>query len=378
MGPYTVVDADSHVEEPVETWAALDPGYADRRPYPITGENRPNLFGMNSFWYIDGRVFPHPVGRGVTIYATPVSMERAKIKPFSIESQTLTDPAARIRDLDKSGIDVQVNFPTLFLEPLTEDAAFESALMRSYNTYMAAQCGQIADRLKWGALLPLRSVPEAVAEVGRAAQLGATCFATTCGTLGDRPLEDPALDPVWAAIEASGLPLCIHCGWCNPGITRAFDTSYGAHVLGFTLPVLMAFYAFTGGGVLDRFPRLKLAFLEAGCEWVPWLVQRMDHYFESEARKGGQLPERRASEYLRESELYFTTEAEEKNLPLVMEFIGSEDRIMISADMPHGEAREAAVEEVEERTDLSETQKRKLLGDNALRFYRLAVPAVAP
>ena len=89
MRAYTVVDADSHVEEPVEAWAALDPAYADRRPYPITGENRPNLFGMNSFWYIDGRVFPHPVGRGVTIYATPVTMERAKIKPFSIESQTL-------------------------------------------------------------------------------------------------------------------------------------------------------------------------------------------------------------------------------------------------------------------------------------------------
>lgn len=373
MRSYVVVDADSHIEEPVELWDYLEPEYTSRKPYPITGSNhRADLSNINSFWYIDGKVFPHPVGRGVTIYATPLTMERAVRKPFSLPSQGLTDPDARLKDMDKAGVGVQVIYPTLFLEPLTEDPAFEAALIRSYNTYLATQCGQRAERLKWAALLPLRSVPEAVEEVRRAKQRGAVAVATTNGTLGDRPLEDPALDPVWAEAEKLGLPLCIHCGWCNPGITHAFDTSYGAHVLGFTLPVLMAFYAFTGGGVLDRFPRLKLGFLEAGCEWIPWLVQRMDHYFGSESRRNGRLPQRRASEYLRECEIYLTTEAEEKNLPGVMEIIG-EDRIMVSADMPHGEAREEAIEEIEERDDLTDVQKRKILSDNAVRFYGLQV-----
>lgn len=370
MRPYPVVDADSHVEEPVEAWSYLEPEYQSRKPFPITGDNRPDLFGMNSFWYVDGKVFPHPIGRGVTIYATPVTMERAKLKPFSIESQTLTDPDARLRDLDQAGLSAQVNFPTLFLEPLTEDPAFEAALMRSYNTYMAAQCGKRGDRLKWGAVLPMRSVPDAVEEVRRGKDRGAVCAATTYGTLGDRLLEDRALDPIWAELERQGLPLCIHCGWSNPAITHAFDTSYGSHVLGFTLPVLMAFYAFTGGGILDRFPRLKLAFLEAGCEWVPYLVQRMDHYFESETRKRAPLPQRKASEYLRECQIYFTTEAEEKHLPQVLDFVG-QDRVMVSADMPHGEAREAAVEEIDERDDLTEAQKRAILSENAMRFYDL-------
>ncbi len=367
-----VIDADSHVEEPAEAWEDLDPRFEQRKPFAITGENRADLFGVNSFWYVDGRVFPHPVGRGATFYATPVTMERATRKPFSLASQTLTEPAARVRDLDEAGVAAQVIYPSVFLEPLTEDAAFEAALMHSYNSYMAAQCGQHPERLKWAGLVPLRAIEEGVAEVQRAQALGASALAVMTCTIGERLLDDPALDPIWAKAERAGIPLCIHCGWSHPGITNAFDTSYGAHVLGFTLPVLMAFFAFTGGGILDRFPRLKLGFLEAGCEWVPYLVQRMDHYFNSEAGKGRRLPERRASEYLRENAIYFTTEAEEQHLAQVLEFVG-EDRIMISVDMPHGEAREGTIAEIEERADLSAVQKRKLLVDNAARFYGIAM-----
>ena len=81
-----------------------------------------------------------------------------------------------------------------------------------------------------------------------------------------------------------------------------------------------------------------------------------------------QAPKRRASEYVRECEIYFTCEAEEQLVPQVINFVG-EDRIMISADMPHGEAREGSVQEIRERSDLSETVKRRILGDNAAKFY---------
>jgi predicted TIM-barrel fold metal-dependent hydrolase len=57
-------------------------------------------------------------------------------------------------------------------------------------------------------------------------------------------------------------------------------------------------------------------------------------------------------------------------VPQVIEFVG-EDRIMISADMPHGEAREGSVEEIRERADLSDAVKQRLLGDNAAEFYAI-------
>jgi uncharacterized protein len=344
MGSFRVIDADSHVEEPMEAWENLDPKYESRRPFPIKGENRPILNNMNAFWYIDGNVYPKVTGPGVTIYCTPVDMDRAQSKPFSIPSQTLLDADARLKDLDLAGVDVQVVFPTVFLESLTPDARFEAALMQSYNTWMAGVCEKRQERLKWAGVLPLRCVGEAVREVERVKNLGAVCLAVY-GTVGETLLSHEDFDPVWAEAERLEIPVCVHTGWSNSGLTKPFVDSYGSHVLGFTLPVMMGFFAFLGGGILDRFPALKVGFLEAGVDWVPYLIQRMDHYYHSESANHRPVPKRRASDYVRDCQVYFTCEAEEKLVPQVMEFVG-EDRIMISADMPHGEAREGSVEEM--------------------------------
>lgn len=369
MAEFRVIDADSHVEEPNEAWDHLDPQYESRRPFPIKAENRPLLHNMNAFWYIDGSVYPKVTGQGVTIYATPVEMERAHSKPFSLPSQTLSDPDARLQDMDRGGVDVQVVFPTVFLEPLTPDPRFEAALMRSYNTWMGAVCRRRPERLKWAGVLPLRCAGEAASEVERVKDLGAVAVAVY-GTVGETLLSHEDFDPVWAEAERLRMPVCVHTGWCHPGITKPFLDSYGAHVLGFTLPVMMGFYAFLGGGILDRFPDLKIAFLEAGVDWVPYLIQRMDHYFHSESANGRPTPKRRASDYVRDCQVYFTCEAEEKLVPQVMEFVG-EDRIMISADMPHGEAREGSVAEIQQRSDLSDSSKKKILGNNAADFYQI-------
>ena len=221
MAEFRVIDADSHVEEPEEAWVYLDPKYEACRPFPITGENRPFLHSMNSFWYIDGSVYPKVTGQGVTIYATPVTMVRAKLKPFSLDSQTLLEPTARLKDMDAGGVDVQVIFPTIFLEPLSEDPRFEAALMTSYNRWMASACSKYPERLKWAAVLPLRSVPEAVEETRRAKDLGAVSLAVY-GTVGEMLLSQEDFDPVWAEAERLSLPVCVHTGWCQSGPQASF------------------------------------------------------------------------------------------------------------------------------------------------------------
>jgi len=365
-----VVDADSHVEEPAEAWEYLDKEYESRKPFALTTEDRPALGHMNAFWFVDSQIFPKPVGQGSTVFGTPLAQQLARNKVFSLESQGLTDPAARLKELDQFGIDVQVNFPTIFLEQLTDDAHFEAALMRSYNTWMAGVCKQRPDRLKFAAVMPLRSVPQAVAELGRAKDLGAA-GAAVYGTIDQRMLHHRDLDPFWAEAERLEMPICVHTGWSHPGLKWSIDSIFGAHTISFTLPVMMGFFSFLGGGILDRFPRLRVAFLEAGADWVPYLVQRLDHYFASERLAGWWTPERSASEYLRDCQIYFTCEAEERLLPQVLEFVG-EDRIMMSADMPHAEARENAVSEIEQRTDLTREQKVRILGKNAIAFYSLS------
>lgn len=366
-----VVDADSHVMEVPETWEYLEEEYVHRRPVIARlSESLPIVAGMDQLWFIDGRVTPRPMGRGATISGTPTEMTFARKKVFSMGSQGLTDVEARLRDLDAWGIKIQVLFSSIFIQETTEDPRFEAALMRSYNTWMAGVCKQRPDRLKFAAVMPLRSVPEAVAEIKRAKDLGAV-GAAIYGTIDQRMLHHRDLDPFWAAAERLEMPICVHTGWSHPGLKWSIDSVFGAHTISFTLPVMMGFFSFLGGGILDRFPRLKVAFLEAGADWVPYLVQRLDHYFASERLAGWWTPERSASEYLRDCQIYFTCEAEERLLPQVLEFAG-EDRIMMSADMPHAEARENAVGEIEKRTDLTGEQKARILGKNAITFYSLS------
>ena len=368
--PKPVIDVDSHVEEPEEAWAYLDTRYADRRPFPVVARDLPILGGMNAFWYIDGTVFPKPVGRGTLVFGTPTEMRLAREKHYSIGSQSMTDIEARLEDMDRAGIDVQVVFPTVFLQQLSEDVLFEAALMRSYNTWMGKTCARRPDRLKWAAVVPLRDPRLAIDELHHARGLGAA-VAALFGTVGETMLHDRYLDPFFAEVERLGIPIGVHAGWSLPGLMRSMDDMTGARAVSFTLPVMMGFYSFVAGGILERHPGLKVAFLEIGAQWVPYLVQRIDHYHHADKALGYPVPVRRpARATLRECQVYFTPEAEEIFLPQVAEYLG-EDRLLFEGDMPHAEAREGAKEEILERTDLSDELKWKILSDNGRRFLGL-------
>lgn len=365
-----VIDADSHVMEGERAWDHLPQEFEPRRPRPITVENAPHLGNLNAYWLIDGQTICRPYGKGAAVVGSPTTSAHARKKRFSIPSQELTDVEARLRDLDAFGIDVQVLFPSIFLVPLTDDPAFETALIRSYNRFMAEACRQRSDRLKWAAVLPMRDARAAVEEVSAGKDQGAVAV-MTFGTVDHRMLHSPEFDPVWEAASRAGMPVSVHVGWSYPALRQSCEGLFAADNISFTLPLLMGFFSFTGGGILDRFPDLRVAFLEGGADWVPYFVQRMDHYYGAfAANSWGILPKRRPSEYLRDRQIYLTCEADEQLLPQVLDFVG-EDRIMVSADMPHAEARESAVEELRGRADLSEKVKAKILFENPVRFYNL-------
>ena len=112
-----------------------------------------------------------------------------------------------------------------------------------------------------------------------------------------------------------------------------------------------------------------MGFFEGGSQWVPYLVDLMDHYYKADQRNGwGTLPKKMPSEYLKDGNLYIACEAEDRILPTVLGMWG-EDRVMLSSDIPHAELRENAKDEFARRTDLGETVKGKILVENARAFY---------
>jgi predicted TIM-barrel fold metal-dependent hydrolase len=270
-----VFDTDAHVEESDETFASLAglEQFAGAAPRVIEGERR-------AFWLIEGRTFPKLSGNGVHTFGSPHAKRAAgHVDPerrARVESQELRDPKARLQDMDAEGIDVSVVFPTLFLVwPLADDPALARALCRSYNDWIAAKCAATGGRIRWVATVPLPDVEGSVEEVAHAKRLGA-CGVMTLGTAGGTNLGNRTLDPFYAACELNALPVCVHVGWSYPPLSQLYDKVYEALITPFVLPLFMGFSAILSNGVLERFPKLKVGFFEAGVEWVPYWLDRIE------------------------------------------------------------------------------------------------------
>jgi predicted TIM-barrel fold metal-dependent hydrolase len=122
-------------------------------------------------------------------------------------------------------------------------------------------------------------------------------------------------------------------------------------------------------GVLERFPKLILAALEAGCQWIPFLMDRMDMEY---GHRSPQAPllKKKPSEYMTSGQIYYHAELWEPMLPHVIERIG-EDLIIYASDYPHEPDLAQVIRKFEARKDLSDTAKRKILSDNGKRFYNM-------
>lgn len=369
-----VIDADAHVEE----WAAtfsdeyLDPAYRGRRPEIITTESRVH-------WTIDGALFPRFAGPGAHSLGTPTGAGLGKqtytnLKPESIESLELRDPAARLVDMDREGLDRQVIYPTLFLARLTADPAFAAALCASYNRWLGdVLAGQ--ERLKWVGVVPLEHPTAAAQEVRRIKELGGVGVMIG-GTAGTRMLDDPSLLPFWEECAAADLGVAVHVAWTCPPLNDMFDSLYYATQIPFVFPVLMGYITVLGGGLLDRFPTLRVGYFEASCQWVHFLTDRLDHrydFMQKIANHSNAAPpktQRAPSEYLRSGQVYIVGEVEDALLPQAIELVG-EDQFLFASDMPHVDREEFAARELQERADIPASARRKILDDNPRRFYRL-------
>ena len=129
-------------------------------------------------------------------------------------------------------------------------------------------------------------------------------------------------------------------------------------------------------GVFEQFPRLKIAFLEAGCGWLPYMMDRFDYEYETRGGRSFPNMKKKPSDYVKDCPVYVTCEPEETSLSYVTQIIG-EDRIMFPSDYPHervyGEFKDIPAIA---RADLSDEAKQKILYDNAKELSDLGPEAI--
>jgi uncharacterized protein len=374
-----VIDADGHVEENPVTFSDkyFDPAFRSQRPHVVPGSEE----GL-AYWMIDEQLFPRRVGRGCHNLGTPVSYQgkpvrHAQRKPDTVGSMELTNLRERLAIMDEEGISLQVLYSTLFLAyPLSCNPPYVTAMCDAYNRWLGdVLSGQ--DRLKWVGVVNLDDIPASVRQVHEAKKLGAVGM-MILGTAGDRLLDDASLLPFYEAVAESDLPLAVHVGWSCPSINNLYSHIYPSGVIPFTMPVLMGLVSMMSGGIFDRFPNLRVVYLEAGCLWVHFILERLHHRFQHSGKNLVNVVSRTAPiqklapmDYVKKGNLYFSTEIEDALLPQVLELVG-DGQIMFGSDMPHGDRERFAARMLQERTDISESAKTKILESNPIRFYGLS------
>lgn len=357
-----VIDADGHVEESHATFSFLEEEYHPRRPIVVEIEKDTVYAPYTASWLIDGKIYPNIMGKGGGRLGTPTAMDRAKTKPFSIPAQEMTDLGARLRDLDKASIDQQVVYPTLFLMTTTDDVRFEAALLRSYNSFMAGACATSGGRVKFAALVPIRAVQASIDELRRVRSLGAVAVMLH-GVAWEKTLGDTSLWPFYEEAASLDIPVCTHFGWGSPGIRDVFDSrDRSASFTAATLPVLIAFHSIMGSGVMEAIPNLRVAFLETGAQWMPWVIHQL--------RRSG-AARKDPADYFREGRAYVACEADEDINHLVAEI--GEDGLVVASDYPHGDfSREDNIRTaIMAREDVPLRLREKILSANPQHLYGL-------
>ncbi len=357
-GAPLAIDADGHVIESDALFAEyLDPAFRARMPGNVMDAR-----GVRRL-IVDGESHPP--------FPASISMR----KPMSA--------ADRIRVLDKERVQAAVLFPSAGLVAMYAcEPPFAQAVARAYNDWIADYCAPFRERLFWAGVVALHEPTAAVAEARRAVAKGSVAIAVRPNPCQGRTLDDAAYDPLWAAIEETGVPLCVHETTGDPA-TAAGDR-YGMrnedryafnHVVSHAFEQMFAALSIICGGVCERFPRLKVAFLEAGCSWAPYWLARMDDHF-AHRKLGPQMPIRmKPSDYF-ERQCLVTCDPGDHTLPLAVAGIGAH-KIAFATDYPHFDSGGGAVKALLDVPGVAAADQRKILWDNAATFYGLRLPVAA-
>ena len=364
-GGFKVMDSDMHVVEPADLWEHyIDPAFKDRAPQGLS--RHPRDLGVR----VGDSVYPLP-NRSYSNAIAPLMT--AQMDVYAESERRDWDSASQLNAMDHEGIDVAVLFPSRGLFTLGDssiDPALATAISRAYNDWLADFCAGDPIRLFGAAMIPPHDIEGAIGEARRAVnELGFKTVFVRPNPVNGRNWHDEYYDPLWEELQRLRVPLSFHEGGRvnlpQPGDN--FDTHMLYHTCTHPMGMMLAAVDIVGGGVLERFPNLNVAFLEGNCSWAPWLLWRLDEHYEMSASYDHPDLKMEPSEYFRR-QCYLSVECDEAPAEIVAKF-GLEDNVVFSTDYPHADSKYPLAVERFLEMPLSDDVKRKFLWDNCARLY---------
>jgi uncharacterized protein len=343
MNDVTVIDADGHVLENDNELAEYFEG-------AYQGHKRSGVFSI--FPSLDG--WPRGFVKGM-------------------DKVSATSAEAWINFADEAKLQAAVLYPTAGLAfGLIQDPDWACAVARAYNNWLTDRYCKADSRLKGVAILPVHNPQQAAAELRHAVlEQNMVAGMLPAVTMLNKGYGHADFHPIYEEAQKLNVPLAVH-GAVSRGLGFDFlQTMSMIHTLEHPLAQMIQLTSAVLDGVFDIFPRLRMGFLEAGAGWIPYMMDRMDEKFHIDRKRKHFPLSKLPSEYFKSGNVYVTCETDEKILDAVVREMG-EDFIMYPTDFPHErQAGEFATDipQFLQRPDLSESAKRKILSENAKRFY---------
>ena len=369
---FKVLDSDMHIMEPPDLWERyIDKKFQTRAPRGVTSSNVRDLRMV----YPDGKDWARKTTR---------QNSSARGRNFDKNQDLYCRDAERgwtaevqLEAMDVEGIDLAVLYPTRGLRALVVedmDAEFAAAMARAYNNWLYDFCAKNPGRLVGAGMISPYDMRDAVAEAERCAKtLGFRAVFMRSNPLVPHHWHDDYYEPLWSALEELNLSLGFH-----------ESTGTGKNQLGERLePNLMlrriyaqpfeqmvALGCFCAGGVLARHPKLRVAFLEANCSWLPWLLWRMDEGWELEGDVWAPDLAMKPSDYFKR-QCVVSIEPDELAATNVVAQMGNR-HLVFSTDYPHGDSKYPDAVNHFLNLPLGDDDKRSILWENCAAYYGMS------
>ena len=364
---FKVMDSDMHVLEPVDLWERyIDQEFKHRAPKGLL--RTPLDVAVEVEGTISGLV-----GDGWGSLSQVYGDVQSR---YAEDIERGFDAVAQLKAMDKEGVDVGLLFPSrgLFANSYEDmDPEFATAIAQAYNNWMAEFCQADPSRMYGAGMVAIQDIGQAVKEARRGVkELGfRAVFLRAASPRKGVYYHQSSFDSLWAEMEELGVPVVFHEGvpsyMPNTLSGRFGNDEMSLSKTAFVLEQLVAVEAMTLGGVLERFPKLKVAFLEGNGSWLPFWLWRLDEIYDYTGKYEYPELKLKPSEYFYRQG-FVSCDCDETPAKQAIEAIGN-DYFVFSTDYPHADSSYPHAVEIFLDLPLDEQSKRKILWDNCARLY---------
>ncbi|MEL7554930.1 MAG: amidohydrolase family protein [bacterium] len=236
-------------------------------------------------------------------------------------------PEKKLADMDRAGVEYSIIAPNI-PGPSDLDYELKEPGARISNNYTAELCAGRPDRFRGLAVLPFTSIEATLSEYRRAIESLGLSGILLLSQLGGGMVDDPYWNPLYEAAASDGVPMVIHP--TIPTWSEAIHDHAMIPMMGFMVDHSFAMLRLILGGVLERYPALKIVHPHCGGV-LPYLIPRIDEQTEVK-RRGRELITKAPSEYYKNVYMDIVSPSE-KTIRFSIDFAGT-DRMLFGSDHP--------------------------------------------